>query len=122
MLASIRCSSLVLCLAVAACAAPAPPPSPPPAPPPVPAAPPPPPRIEAPNFTGLAPEALRARLGNPQFSRKDGPTEMWRYDSRSCSAIFFFTGNQVSRVETLPAGLNSPANPACLISLRKAAS
>jgi hypothetical protein len=63
---------------------------------------------------------LRARLGNPQFSRKDGPTEMWRYDTRSCHAIFLFTGNQVSRVETIPAGAGNAADAACLNSLRKA--
>ncbi len=118
MLASIRYSSLTICLLVAACAAPAPAPAPsaPPVPMPVP---PPAPRVEAPNFNGLAPEALRARLGNPQFSLKDGATEMWRYDSGSCRAIFLFTGNQVSRVETIPGG-SAAADAACLNSLRKA--
>jgi hypothetical protein len=113
---------MLLCLILAGCAAPKPPPTPPAPPPgpprvPIPA---PPPRIEPPTFTGLAPDALRAQLGAPQFSRKDGPTEMWRYDSRTCRAFFFFTGNQVGHVETIPRGADNAADPNCLMSLRKA--
>jgi hypothetical protein len=103
-------------LALAACAA-KPPPAPPPAAAPVvpiPA----PPRIEPPNFIGLSQQALRARLGTPQFSRKDGPTEMWRYDSRACHAFFFFTRDQVNHVETLPRNTDESTDPACLASLR----
>ena len=108
---------LSLVVFLAGCAAKPPPPvtvAPPPAP-----APAPPPRIEPPSFTGLAPEALRARLGAPAFSRKDGATNMWRYDSKTCRAFFFFTGGQVSHVETLPEGAGNNADPACLTSLRK---
>jgi hypothetical protein len=104
-------------LALAACAA-KPLPAPPPAAAPVVPIPAPPPRIEPPNFTGLSQQALRARLGTPQFSRKDGPTEMWRYDSRACHAFFFFTGNQVNHVETLPRNTDESTDPACLASLR----
>ena len=104
-------------LMVAACAAkPLPPP---PAPPPVVPIPAPPPRIEPPNFTGLSTEALRARLGAPAFSRKDGATELWRYDTQACRAFFFFTGNKITHVETTPRASNESADPACLISLRK---
>src|SRR5579863_879516 len=82
-----RPSVIVLLLLLAACAAKPPPPPPPAAPVvPIPTAP---PRIEPPSFTALSPEALRARLGAPAFSRKDGPTEMWRYDARACRAFFF---------------------------------
>ncbi|HWY62705.1 MAG TPA: hypothetical protein VNW15_12460 [Rhizomicrobium sp.] len=109
---------IALLLFLAACAAKPPPPPPPAAPVvPIPAAP---PRIEPPSFTALSPEALRARLGAPAFSRKDGPTEMWRYDARACRAFFFFTGNQVNHVETIPRGPDNAADPACLTALRKA--
>jgi hypothetical protein len=107
---------LALLLVLAACAAK--PPPPPPAAPvvPIPA---PPPRIEPPSFTGLSPEALRARLGAPAFSRKDGTTDMWRYDTSACHAFFFFTGAKVSHVETSPRGPNDAADLGCLTSLRK---
>jgi hypothetical protein len=107
---------LALLLVLAACAAK--PPPPPPAAPvvPIPA---PPPRIEPPSFTGLSPEALRARLGAPAFSRKDGTTDMWRYDTSACHAFFFFTGAKVSHVETIPRGPNDAADLGCLTSLRK---
>jgi hypothetical protein len=75
--------------------------------------------IVPPDFTGLAPDALRARLGSPQFSRADGPTEMWRYDTRACHVFFFFSGNKVGHTETVPAGANGVADPACLNSLKK---
>jgi hypothetical protein len=107
---------------LAGCAVKAPPPpSAPPVPAgapivPIPAAP---PRIEPPSFTGLSPEALRARLGTPPFSRKDGATDMWRYDTNACHAFFFFTGNQVGHVETVPRGPDGAADPACLTALRK---
>ena len=83
---------------------------------PIPAAP---PRIEPPSFSGLSPDALRGRLGAPSFSRKDGATDMWRYDTNACHAFFFFTGTQVSHVETVPRGPDGAADPACLIALRK---
>jgi hypothetical protein len=73
-----------------------------------------------PNFAGLSPEALRTRLGAPAFSRKDGATEMWRYDTNTCRAFFFFTGNRVNHVETLPRNADEAADPACLIGLKKA--
>ena len=108
---------LGLALFLAGCAASAPPPMaapPPPAPAPAPV-----PRVEPPNFTALSPEALRARLGAPAFSRKDGATDMWRYDSKSCRAFFFFTGNQITHVETMPEGPGNNADVACLNSLKK---
>jgi hypothetical protein len=113
-----RCVHLTFLLFLAGCAAKPSPLPPPPAPPlvPIPA---PPPRIEPPNFTALSPEALRARLGAPAFSRQDGASEMWRYDAKACHAFFFFTGSRVSHVETIPRGPDNAADPACLIALKK---
>jgi hypothetical protein len=124
MLASIlgawgrRGGLLALGLVLAGCAAHRPPPPPPPAAAPVPIRPPP-RRIVPPSFTGLAPEALRARLGPPAFSRQDGPTEMWRYDTAACHAFFFFTGGKVGHIETVPRGAGDAPDPACLSALRK---
>jgi hypothetical protein len=66
---------------------------------------------------------LRAALGTPAFTRKEGTTEMWRYDTPSCHAFFFLYGSgvqqQVGYVQTLPAGTNDAADPACLNALQK---
>jgi hypothetical protein len=78
-----------------------------------------PPRPEPPGFNGLSTQALRARLGTPAFSRKDGATEMWRYDAKGCHAFFFFTTGQVSHVETIPRPADQAADPACLNALQK---
>ena len=114
-----RFLGMCVVLLLAGCAAKVPPPVAvaPPAPVPAPA---PVPQIVAPNYAGLAPEALRARLGAPAFSRKDGPTEMWRYDAKDCRAFFFFTGNQVSHIETMPEGQGDAPDPSCINSLKKA--
>ena len=84
---------------------------------PIPAAPK--PHAEPPGFTGLTPEALRTRLGAPVFSRKDGGTEMWRYDAGNCHAFFFLTAGKVAHVETIPRGQGDSADPACLNALKK---
>jgi hypothetical protein len=78
------------------------------------------PHAEPPGFGGLGPDALRARLGAPAFSRKDGATEMWRYDAGACHAFFFFTGGLISHIETIPRGPSDSADPACLNALKKA--
>jgi hypothetical protein len=118
---------LSLFLALAACAAPKPsiaPAPPPPSyqPPPVPI-PPAPPRGEPDRFSNISPDRLRALLGAPAFVRKDGATEMWRYDAASCRAFFFIYGSgaqqQVRHIETLPAGRDVAADPACLNALKK---
>jgi len=80
----------------------------------------PPPHAEPPDFGGLGPDALRARLGAPAFSRKEGATEMWRYDAGACHAFFFFTGGLISHIETIPRGPSDSADPACLNALKKA--
>jgi hypothetical protein len=87
--------------------------------PPVPIPAPPPRHAEPPGFAGLSPDALSARLGAPAFSRKDGTTEMWRYDTSSCHAFFFLTAGQVAHVETIPRSGNDAVDPACLNALKK---
>jgi hypothetical protein len=103
-------------LLLAGCAAKTPPP---PAAPIVPIPPAPRPQPEPPGFNGLSPDGLRARLGTPAFSRKDGATEMWRYDAGACHAFFFLTGGLVSHIETIPRGPGDGADPACLSALKK---
>ncbi|HEV7959687.1 MAG TPA: hypothetical protein VGP01_01555 [Rhizomicrobium sp.] len=101
-------------LTLGGCAAPPRAPLPPAAPIP------PPPRSEPDSFTGLQAPQLRALAGAPAFTRKDGATEMWRYDTASCRAFFFLTGTppKVQHVETLPRGKDNEADPACLNALR----
>jgi hypothetical protein len=86
--------------------------------------PPAPPRGEPADFLNLPQANLRAMLGQPQFARQDGATEMWRYDGAQCRAFFFFYGAKgsetVRHVETLPAGATSAADPLCLSALRNA--
>ena len=107
-------------LMLAGCAARERAPSPPPAVP-IPAAP---PAREPDVFTGIDARQLRALAGAPAFTRKDGATEMWRYDTQTCRAFFFFTGApaKVQHVETLPRGKDGAADPACLNALRVARS
>ena len=109
--------------ALAACAAPS---SRTPAPPPPTAAleptvpiPPPPPKGEPQRFAGLDAARLTALAGTPAFTRKDGATEMWRYDAGSCRVFFFFTGApaKVQHIETMPRGQNAAADPQCLSAL-----
>jgi hypothetical protein len=110
--------SLGSLLLLAGCAAKAPPPPAPSAPPtvPIPAAP---ARIEPPSFTGLSSDMLKARLGTPAFARKDGTTDMWRYDTSACHAFFFFTGGKITHVETIPRGPGDATDPRCLSALKK---
>lgn len=128
-----RASSLGLLFLLAACAQPPKPasvasvaPAFAPVPPPAPAVPipPAPPRGEPTDYLNLPQANLRAQLGQPQFVRQDGGTEMWRYDGAQCRAFFFFYGAKgsetVRHVETLPAGATSAADPLCLSALRSA--
>ncbi len=82
--------------------------------------PPPPPKGEPDLFTGIQAPQLQALMGAPVFTRKDGATEIWRYDNASCHAFFFLTGApaKVQHVETLPRGKASAADPECLTALR----
>ncbi len=90
------------------------------APVPIPA--PPPKQSAPPAFDGLSADALKTRLGTPAFSRKDGSTDMWRYDVKDCHAFFFLTAGKVSHVETIPRPANQTIDTACLNALPKKAS
>lgn len=110
---------LLLALLLAACAAKGPAAPLPPAPSTV--IPPAPPRGEPSQYINLASPALQAVFGKPAFVRKDGATEMWRYDGASCRAFFFLYGAPlvVRHVETLPQGAQSAADLGCLSALRR---
>ena len=117
---------LLSLLMLGACAAPrplAPAPQPvTPQAPPVPI-PPPPPRGEPAQFSNISAAQLKTMLGEPSFMRNDGATQMWRYDGQGCQAFFFLYGagaqQRVRHVETLPAGRDVAADPACLSALKK---
>ena len=91
------------------------------APPPQPTAsiPPAPPRGEPSQFMNMAATSLQAAFGKPAFVRKDGATELWRYDGAACRAFFFLYGSPlaVRHVETLPHGSQSAWDGACLSAL-----
>jgi hypothetical protein len=111
-----RFALLVTVLAVAGCAAKAPAPQTAPQAR-IPAAP---PRGEPGQYMNMAATGLTAALGRPAFVRKDGATEMWRYDGAACRAFFFLYGSPlaVRHVETLPHGAQNAADMACLTALR----
>jgi hypothetical protein len=112
-----RIAALLIALAVFGCAT-----QPAPSPPPqvATAIPPAPPRGEPGLYLNMAAPALEAAFGRPAFVRKDGATEMWRYNGAACRAFFFLYGMPltVRHVETLPHGTESAADPACLTTLR----
>ena len=77
---------------------------------------------EPPGMAGLAASQVKASFGEPSFVRKDGSTEIWRYDSQTCRAFFFLypngSGEVVRHVETLPRGTTIAADTTCLDALR----
>jgi len=81
--------------------------------------PPAPPRGEPGQYINMAATGLQAAFGKPAFVRKDGATEMWRYDGAACRAFFFLYGNPlaVRHVETLPHGATAAWDGACLSAL-----
>jgi hypothetical protein len=116
-----RLAIILIALAAAGCAAqPAPPPSQPPQT--ASSIPAPPPRGEPGLYLNMAASGLQAAFGRPAFVRKDGATEMWRYDGEACRAFFFLYGAPlaVRHVETLPHGNGNAADMACLNALRSA--
>ena len=111
----------LMLLAVAGCATKAPPlPPVPSATPGIAAIPPAPPRGEPGQYLNMAAPGLQAAFGRPAFVRKDGTTEMWRYDGAACRAFFFLYGAPlaVRHVETLPHGAQSAADMDCLTALK----
>ena len=114
-----RLSCLILLLLAAGCATKTPTPPPVSAPTAIPPAP---PRGEPGQYLNMAASGLQAAFGKPAFVRKDGATEMWRYDGQSCRAFFFLYGAplMVRHVETLPHGAQNAADMACLTALRSA--
>lgn len=85
----------------------------------LPAAPPP---GEPPDLAGINSQALRVAFGPPALVRKEGASEMWRYDGSGCKAFFFLYSNgaalAVKHVETLPRGPVMAADANCLAQLR----
>ena len=113
-----RLSCLVLALLAAGCAAKRPPaPAVQPSATAIPSAP---PRGEPGLYLNMAASGLQAAFGRPAFVRKDGATEMWRYDGQNCRAFFFLYGAPlaVRHVETLPHGAQNAADMDCLTALR----
>jgi hypothetical protein len=70
------------------------------------------------NIAGMDAGRIRVAFGTPQFVRKDGQAEMWRYDGTSCKAFFFLypsgSSMAVRHVETLPHPANEAADSTCL--------
>ena len=114
-------SGLLVLLLAAGCAAPA---AKAPAPAPQSAIPSAPPRGEPGQYLNMAGASLQAAFGKPAFVRKDGATEMWRYDGANCRAFFFLYGAppMVRHVETLPHGAQSAADMDCLTALKSSSS
>jgi hypothetical protein len=79
-----------------------------------------PPRGEPGQYVNMPAIALQAAFGRPAFVRKDGATEMWRYDGSACRAFFFLYGAPlaVRHVETLPHAKDQAADIGCLNVLR----
>ena len=79
-----------------------------------------PPRGEPGQYANMPATALQVAFGRPAFVRKDGATQMWRYDGTACRAFFFLYGSPlvVRHVETLPHGRESAADMACLTALK----
>jgi len=114
-----RLAMVLIALAAAGCAAQpaAPPPVPPQTASTIPA---PPPRGEPGLYLNMAASSLQTDFGRPAFVRKDGATELWRYDGAACRAFFFLYGAPltVRHVETLPHGAQNAADMACLTALK----
>ncbi|HWA91597.1 MAG TPA: hypothetical protein VG889_16280 [Rhizomicrobium sp.] len=90
------------------------------------ALPPAPPPGEPGDVVGLSSSALKVAFGTPQFARKDGDTEMWRYDGAGCRAFFFLYPDKsvlvVRHVETMPRPASAAFDVNCLTALRRAPS
>jgi hypothetical protein len=65
--------------------------------------------------------SLRARYGAPDFVRREGISELWRYDGENCAVFFFlYREGEVLKLrysETMPRGMEMAADPVCVESL-----
>jgi hypothetical protein len=82
-----------------------------------------PPPGEPAGYAGIDVAQLRALMGNPAFTRKEGKgIEMWRYDGSACKAFFFLYPDgaslSVRHVETVPRPRDASANVDCLNAMR----
>jgi hypothetical protein len=82
-----------------------------------------PPAGEPADLAGLKSTQLREIFGAPNFVRKEGAMELWRYDSSGCKAFFFLylygQALLVRHVETLPRGSAMAADQTCLDSFHQ---
>ena len=104
---------VLTCMALAGCATKPPshvhlPPAPPPG--------------EPAGTTGMHEADLRSTFGAPAFVRRDGTTQIWRFDGANCKAFFFLYSRDnraaVWHVETMPRGSAIAADENCLNALR----
>lgn len=83
----------------------------------------PPPEMFMPQPLPMDAAALRMRLGNPDFVRREMDTELWRYDAQRCSVFFFMEQEggilRLRYTETLPRGMEMAADPACISALEE---
>jgi hypothetical protein len=81
-----------------------------------------PPAGEPADLAGLKSTQLREIFGAPNFIRKEGAMELWRYDNSGCKVFFFLypygQSLLVRHVETLPRGSAMAADQTCLDSFR----
>ena len=80
-----------------------------------------PPAGEPGNLAGMDAARIKVAFGQPQFVRKDGDAEIWRYDATNCKAFFFLypsgSSMAVRHVETTPHAANAAADSSCLQAL-----
>ena len=81
----------------------------------------PPPVGEPGNIAGMDASKIKVAFGSPQFVRKEGAAEIWRYDAASCKAFFFLypegESMVVRHVETVPHSADAAADSNCLSGL-----
>jgi hypothetical protein len=68
---------------------------------------------------------LRAEFGAPDFVRKETDSELWRYDGANCALFVFLYREKdiylLRHIETLPRGAQTPADEACVASVKSRA-
>lgn len=83
----------------------------------------PPPRPDPIILVGKTENDIRAYLGEPDLTRREGPGEIWRYGDESCGIHLFFYEDQgmmeVEHVETRVDGKSGLKEADCLDRLRR---